>query len=256
MPPVYPLPWKILLRAAAAAVFNRPRSFHADAMLAVRLLKPPLVVFGTQNIPENPPFLVTINHYSRQGFHAWWLALSVTAALDVPLSWVITSIWRFQNHPLRRLFSPLSRWVLGKAARVYGFLPMPAMPPDPAETAERAAAVRRIIRCTRQADPPNIGLAPEGYDAHPTGMSIPPGVGRMVAHIARAGYQILPVAVYEQEGLVVRIGESYRINQHSGISPGELDQQVGELIRMRIVNYLPAEWPKLISLTSTEQEHP
>jgi hypothetical protein len=245
-----------LLGAAAAAVFNRRRSFHADALQAVRRLQPSLAVFGTQNIPENPPFLVTINHYSRPGFHAWWLALAVTAALDAPLSWVITSTWRFQNHPLRRWLSPLSRWVLGQAARVYGFLPMPAMPPVPAEAAERAEAVRRIIRTARQADPPSIGLAPEGYDAHQGGMSLPPaGVGRMVAHIARAGYQILPVGVYEQEGLVVQIGEPYWIELHPGALPGERDLQLREQIRMRIAKLLPAELSSPVSLPAVEQEH-
>jgi hypothetical protein len=59
---------------------------------------------------------VLVNQYSRPGFQAWWIALAVSALLDIDLHWVITSGWVYED-PLRSMtITPLSRFMLRRIA--------------------------------------------------------------------------------------------------------------------------------------------
>ncbi|MBN1178304.1 MAG: 1-acyl-sn-glycerol-3-phosphate acyltransferase [Anaerolineae bacterium] len=210
-PPCYRLPRRVGVGVLWAALAGRERSFARDAQVALTGLCPPLAVVGAEHVPARGPCLVMCNHYSREGFAAWWIALAIGAAVaaqrapgaDPETHWVMTAAWTFPDSPWRRRYlTPLTRWAFRRVARVYGFVTMPPMPPAPHEVAARAAAVLQTVRMARRLARTGgmVGLAPEGMDV-PGGVGEPPaGVGRFVALLVEAGLPVLPVGVTEACG--------------------------------------------------------
>jgi hypothetical protein len=216
-------------------------------------LRPPLQVLDAEHAPAGGPGLITVNHFSRPGFQAWWIPLAVSAEVPAEVHWVMTRAWRFHNRRWSRaLLVPAFGWLLGQVARVYGFTPMPAMPPAPAEAAARADAVRALLAYARRTPRPLIGLAPEGRDS-PDGRLIwpPPGAGRLMGHLARAGLSIVPTGVYEAGGgLCVHFGPAYTLDDAMppapaggmaawAASPADRDRQVSRIVMHRIAALLP-----------------
>jgi 1-acyl-sn-glycerol-3-phosphate acyltransferase len=172
---------------------------------------------GAEHIPLHEPVLVACNHYSRPGFDAWWIALAISAAVadhrapeaDPEIHWLMTAAWTYPESPWKhRFLTPLTKWAFRRVARAYGFVPMPAMPPDPNEVEERARAVLAALRLARRLAQMGgmIGLAPEGRDT-PGELGKPPkGAGRFLAHLVEAGLPVLPVRVSEPRG---RLGVSF-----------------------------------------------
>lgn len=207
----YRLPRRLVAGVLWAALTLRPRSVARDAQAAMAGLRPALAVRGEENIPTRGPALLACNHYSRPEFAAWWLALAISAAVaaqrapgaDPEIHWVMTAAWTFPGSRWRQRFlTPLTRWAFRRVARVYGFIPMPPMPPDPHEVEARAQAVLRTVRLARQVAQTGgmIGLAPEGMDT-PGNLGEPPeGAGRFVALLVEAGLPVLPVGVTESAG--------------------------------------------------------
>jgi len=207
----YRLPRLLVAGVIWAALALRPRSVARDATVALTGLRPALEVRGAENIPTRGPCLVACNHYSRAGFAAWWLALAISAAVaaqrapgaDPEIHWVMTAAWTFPESGWRhRMLTPLTRWAFRRVAQVYGFVPMPPMPPDPREAEARAQAVLKTVRLARQVARTGgmIGLAPEGMDT-PGSLGQPPaGAGRFIALLVEAGLPVLPVGVTEAEG--------------------------------------------------------
>jgi hypothetical protein len=123
---------------------------------------------------------------------------------------------------------------------MYGFTLMPPMPPRPQDTARRAEAVRRVVRLAK-AGVPAVGLAPEGMDS-PDGklMRPPPGAGRLVAHIAGAGYTLLPVGVYEEgDAFCLRFGEPFALPETATGSTDAIDREVSTRVMQSIAALLP-----------------
>ena len=56
----------------------------------IATLKTPLKVTGQENIPTSGPCLVTVNHYARPGFWAWWISFAISSVLPVDIHWVMT----------------------------------------------------------------------------------------------------------------------------------------------------------------------
>src|SRR3990170_3691208 len=108
MPPKYPLPWRLVLKALPDFIFQRSRSFRADSKTCVDMLAPKLQIIGQANIPQAGPALVTVNHYSRPGFRAWWLPLAISASVPVEIHWVMTAAWRFEERRFRQQLTSLS----------------------------------------------------------------------------------------------------------------------------------------------------
>ncbi|MFL7791225.1 MAG: 1-acyl-sn-glycerol-3-phosphate acyltransferase, partial [Anaerolineae bacterium] len=203
----YRLPGSLVKGILWSALTLQRRSFVQDARVALAGLDPPLEVSGSENVPARVPILVVCNHYSRPRFDAWWLALAISAAVAarcVPdagseMSWVMTAAWTFPASRWKHCFlTPLTRWAFRRVAWIYGFIPMPAMPPAPDEVEERAQAVLETVRLARRGF--SVGLAPEGMDT-PDKLSEPPeGVGRFLALLVEAGLVVLPVGVTEMGG--------------------------------------------------------
>jgi hypothetical protein len=112
--------------------------------------------------------------------------------------------WTYPDSPWRkRVVTPATWWAFRRVARVYGFVTMPPMPPDPSQVEARAAAVRATLRLAKALAPVGgmIGLSPEGQavpEAHV--QEPPPGVGEFVALLVRAGLPVLPVGVHDTAG--------------------------------------------------------
>jgi len=209
--PAYPVPWRLVGRATWALLRGGRRSFAADAVRAVNALGDSLTVRGALYVPQAGPCIVACNHYSRPGFGAWWIALAVSSAVarerapdaNCEIAWVMTEAWTFPESAWRhRNLTPLTRRLFRRVANVYGFITMPPMPPDPAETIARAAAVLRTVRHAREGARQDgmIGLAPAGMDSEELVGSAPAGAGRFIGLLVDAGMPVLPVGIAESGG--------------------------------------------------------
>jgi 1-acyl-sn-glycerol-3-phosphate acyltransferase len=209
--PAYPVPWRLLCHVVCSAARGGQRSFALDSQKATALLQPKLRVLGGDHVPRTGPCLIVCNHYSRPGFAAWWTGFAISSAVaerragasTSSIRWVMTAAWTFpESRWKRRLLTPLTRWAFERVARVYDFVTMPPMPPDPREVHARAMAVRRTLRLVQESggDGPLIGLAPEGQDT-PGRLGEPPkGAGSFIALLVQAGLPVLPSGLWELGG--------------------------------------------------------
>jgi hypothetical protein len=220
------------------ALQHRPRSFRRDSARMIDRLSPPLHLGGTLPDVSRGSWLVVVNHYARPGFRAWWFTMAISATLPREICWITTSTLTFPDRLRAATVTPASRWFLRRLARLYGFIPMPPMPPRPFEVDDRAAAVRRALR--RAAEPEVLmGLAPEGGDM-PGGVLAPPpaGSGRFLRHLARLGPRLLPVGAFEAEGrLCLHFGEPFAIPD-SLAAP--VEAHAAHLVMSAIAACLPA----------------
>ena len=241
MYPAYNLPRPVILQLALAVLFRQKRSFGADARLCLAGLRPPLRVEGREHVPEAGPCLLTVNHYSSPSFKAWWLALAISAVVPCDVHWTITAALTYPDWRRAHVLTPASRWLLRRLAQVYDFTALPAMPPNPAEVAERAEAVRRVLAWTRQAHRPIIGLAPEGRDTAGGALEWPaPGAGRFIWHLARLGLEIVPIGACEAEGVFcLRFGAPYTLDLANVQTPDQRDRRTSEIVMQHIAAELP-----------------
>ncbi len=244
MPIRYPLLTRRTVLIALSLLTRKKRGFHTDAAALAARLDPPLDILGQEHIPASGPCLITVNHYIHPGFKSWWVALAVSAAVPADIHWVMTAAWVFPGNRLRQsTIAPVTRWIFGRIAGIYGFTRMPPMPPDPREVVGRASSVREVLTFAK--DTPNavIGLAPEGGDSR-TGIlnTPPPGAGRFMLHLARLGYPVAPVGLYESgERLCLHFGPRYQLSAPAGLSPEERDSQTSHTAMQAIARLVPED---------------
>jgi 1-acyl-sn-glycerol-3-phosphate acyltransferase len=227
--------FRTLLPIVRDILLRRPRSLRADAPvlisaagLAIRLVNP-------EHIPPEGSFLLVTNHYSRPGLGVWWAGLGLSAAISRDMHWIITGAWT--GSP----FTPLSRWVLARTAKIYGLTAMPPMPPDARDAAERAAAVRRVIQHARRPFHPVVALAPEGRDfpGHQLGLP-PPGAGRFMLHLSQILSTIIPAGVYEEnDKLVLHFGPPFSLDLPPGLYPAQQDALMSRMVMEKIACLVP-----------------
>lgn len=240
--PTYAYPREALWQLAIDLLRNKRRSFRKDALACVQMLKPPLKVYGADNIPWQGPALIVFNHYFRPGFRAWWMGLALAAAIPVEVHFVMTAELTFPGKWYGPVGRAGSRWALRRLARLYGFMTMPPMPPRPHEVEARAWAVRQVLAFVRNHPQAILALAPEGGD-QPGGVLNwpPPGTGRFLALLAEAGYPLLPVGIYEAGGsLCLNFGRMWTLALPPGLSPDERDRYVSDQVVRAIARQLPA----------------
>ncbi|MBN1303561.1 MAG: hypothetical protein JXA13_03925 [Anaerolineales bacterium] len=236
--PKYSFPPQLLAGCLRDLLVGRPRSFQADANRCIARLNPPLQIFGKDNLPARGPCVLTVNHYARRGFGAWWLALAIASCLPVEMHWTVTAEWTFPGRWFAPLGRRLSRLVIGRGAQLYGFTPMPPFPED---LAARAAAVRRVLGLL-QKDPHFIlGLAPEGGDSCDGNLSWPPvGVGRFGLLLGAGGARFIPVGGYEEDGILcLNFGPAYELTVPEGLPTEEKDRQAACTMMKNIASLLP-----------------
>lgn len=248
----YHLSRRIALAIVRDAILGRRRSFYADSRALVRGISSLRVVGAIPDLAaargrKAPPggWLVTVNHYSRPGFRAWWIPISIASLFPREIHWVITSTLTFPDFFLRHTYTPLSEWFLPRLARMYGFDSMPPMPPRPQDVAARAHAVREVLRLARSTPPPVIGLAPEGGDSADNLLTLPPpGAGRFIAHLAEIGLTLLPIGAFEAEdAFCIRFGPPYPLPINVPTDPDARDAHVARLVFRAIADCLP---PRLV----------
>lgn len=223
------------------AVLARRRSFRKDAIACVHNLNPPLKILGQENIPDHGPCVITVNHYYRPGFHAEWIALGIAACVPTEMHWVMTGELTYSGKWYASLGSSVSKFVLSKLARVYGFTTMPPMPPRPKDVQARARSIRQVLNLMRQRNA-ILGLAPEGGDQPGGRLSMPaPGAGRFGLLLASLGAEFIPVGAYEADGeFCLNFGESYQLIVSSKLSADEKDCCAAKMIMERIAPLLPS----------------
>lgn len=243
MPPRYPIPWSTLFRLSSAMLRQRPLSFRAEALQSVQHIRPgegaaqPFLVSGSEFIPSSGPCLLVANHYTRPGFHSWWLVLSISALIPFEVHWVVSAGWNFAGRQVARL----TRVLFPRMAGVYGFTAMPPMPPDPAEVVPRATAIRRVLHYVRTASQPVVGLTPEGQDEEQGILQMPPpGSGRFMLQLAKYGLEVVPAGIYEAAGsLCVHFGPHFYLEPGSGMAADERDRQTSCQVMSAIAGLLP-----------------
>ena len=252
--PAYRYPPWTTLAIALGVLAGRPRSLARDSrrlasgISSLRVEGNPQALFADGSRAASARgLLFTFNHYSRPGFKVWWIPIAMASVLPCEMHWVMATAWTYPDWLRSHTLTPLSTWLFRRLARVYGFTPMPPMPPRPWEVAARANAVREVLRWTRAQVRPVIGLAPEGMDPPPGKMLMPPaGVGRFIDKLARLGLAIVPVGAYEEGGaLCLNFGASYDLDAGAREERHARDRDVARTVMQHIAECLP---PRLRSL--------
>lgn len=243
MYPHYSYPIRFLWGLVRDGLLQRPRDFARDARLCISGLRPPLRVLGAEHVPSRGCCVLTLNHYYRPGFASQWSAFAVSNAIPADVHWVMTGELTFPGRWIAPLGKPVSRFLLGRVARLYGFTAMPPMPPRPRDVQARAAAVRAVLRYAAHAHHPVIALAPEGGDQPGGRLTLPPpGAGRFCLLLAAAGLRFLPAGFYELDGsLTLRFGEAYTLRVDPRLPSAEKDRLAALTVMSRIAPLLPAE---------------
>lgn len=241
MSPIYPLPKSTLALILASAALNRRLSFQKISIYCAHLLNPALKVDGQDNIPSSGGYVLAINHFTRPGFSAWWVALTSSSVIPKEVHWIQSNAWRMTGW--QRPFSKLTRWLFPKVAHVLGFSPMPPIPPDPNEVVQRAQAVREVLSYVRTNPQVVIGLAPEGSDEEQGCLKMPPsGSGRFMLLLAGLGLEYLPVGFFEEgETACLRFGQPFTLRVSGGLGTHERDKRAAEIVMTAIAAQLPRE---------------
>ena len=243
MYPRYSYPPHTIFGLAFNVIFGGRRSFHADALDCIALLKPPLHIHGAEYIPHSGPCLITFNHYYRPGFHAWWLAFGLAAAVPAEIHFGMTGELTYPGKWYAPLGKAGSSWLLQHLSKIYGFTRMPPMPPRPQDVELRARAVRGFLAYAHAHPQAILGMAPEGGDNPPDGALAWPssGAGRFISHLAGLTFPVLPVGAYEEAGeFCLRIGCAYHLEIPRGIGAEERDRLTSETVMHKIAALLPA----------------
>jgi 1-acyl-sn-glycerol-3-phosphate acyltransferase len=237
------LPWKVAPGILLSAARNRPRSFREDALRCIVQGQPLLQVIGQENIPTSGPALLTLNHYSRPGFQAYWMALAVSSVVSAEMHWTMTTAWTDDGSLRSKALAEISRRLFPRLARMYGFTPMPPMPPRPDEAEKRARAVRQVLRAAKRQPPPLLVLAPEGRDIPGGRLGRPPlGVGRFLILLTQLGYPVYPVGVYEVDGyLCLNFGAAFALEIPPGLKREDSDGYASGTVMCAIARLLPEE---------------
>ena len=241
MQPRYSYPPRTILGLVRDGWLNRHRRFKSDALACIARLTPALRVLGGDHIPNGGCYVATLNHYYRPGFQQQWSSLAISATLPRDAHWIMTGELTYPGSWLAPLGKPLSRFVLHRVARVYGFTSMPPMPPRPQDVERRAAAVRDALHFARKTPDAVIALAPEGGDQPGGVLTMPPaGSGRFCLLLAAAGLRFLPIGVYESDGaLTINFGEMYELSVPRAGSANEIDRIAAHTVMSHIAPLLP-----------------
>ena len=239
--PKYGYPCQVVAGLAFCALFGLRRNFREDALRCVGRLKPSLQILGKDNILQNGPYVVTVNHYHRPGFGAEWLALGISALVPHEIHWTMTGEWTAPGKWYEPFKSAGTHLLLERLSRVYGHTSMPPMPPRHKDVEARARSVRAVLHYAKQHPGFLLGLAPEGSDQPGGKLSAPaPGVGRFALLLAGLGAEFVPVGAYEADGaFCLHFGPAYRLDVPPGLSTGERDHLAAEMMMKHIAVLLP-----------------
>jgi hypothetical protein len=247
----YHLPPGATARVVLSALLGRQRNAVADASRFLAPPCPPPRALGLENIPPGGSCLMVVNHYARPGLDAWWPAILATWGLGQarpgsPIHWLMASEWAWPTWQYRYIITPATRWAFGRLARLYDLILTPPVLNRDYSSAQGAVAVRRFLTLARQTASRGhaLALAPEGREGHLGALtSLPPGTGRFLLLLARAGLPILPAAVSEDPvgQLVVRYGPIFELAQPPAGGKSAADDWTAVQVMGRLAALLPEE---------------
>ena len=240
--PHYSLPPRTVAGLLVDLLTARRRSFRADGLAFIQRIQPPMRVFGAQHIPLRGPCVITFNHFYRPDFNVWYAALALAALVPAEIHFVMTGELTFPGKSYAPLGMKLSKLLLRRVGRVYGFTTMPPMPPRPQDVEARADAVRAVVDFARRSVEPLIGLAPEGGDSVDGRLARPAaGVGRFALLLAARGLRVAPLGVYEEHGeFCLHFGEAYELSAPRGLSADEKDRLAAQTLMEHIAVLVPS----------------
>jgi 1-acyl-sn-glycerol-3-phosphate acyltransferase len=185
----YPSINPTVLKTILARMFHRSFSLSKDSKRLCAKARPLLIYSGLENIPASRPLLITANHFHRPGFNTAWIALSISAAFDQEVHWIMSNEWLFEGNPFAFVLRPVMRFILKSITLAYGFLPMPTMVNGYSTSQARTTGVRAVIEFLRHHPDVILGLTPEGLDslAENELRLPPPGAGRFIFHLQQMG---------------------------------------------------------------------
>ena len=247
----YHLPPGPVARVLLSMLLGRQRNAVADASRFLAPPCPPPRALGVENIPRHGPCLMVVNHYARPGLDAWWPAILATWALGqarpgAPIHWLMVSEWAWPTWQYRYVITPATRWAFGRLARLYDLILAPPVLNDHYSSAQGAAAVRRFLALASETASRGhlVAMAPEGREG-PLGAltSLPPGAGRFLLLLARAGLPFLPAAISEDPPgqLVVRFGPVFPLAQPPQVGKAVADDWAAGQVMGRLASLLPEE---------------
>jgi len=207
---------------------------------------PTVKYLGLIHIPAEGPFLVTLNHYSREGFFIAWAAAAITVVMPRDPIWMMTSAWTNRRGGLDSIRTTLTKRIFLRLAEVYGFVTTPPMPPAEDELMERMVSIRKLMGLLKNQPEPILCIAPEGMDFPGGNLAIPyPGSGKLILQLGQILKRVLPVGVYEKEGkLHVRFGKTYSLLDEKFAD----DFLVRKTVMERIADLLPVSLNQIQNL--------
>jgi hypothetical protein len=211
MPVTYPVPWDLIFGLSPHFQQRTQEDIAEFTRQITERMQPRPALVGLEHIPPHRRFVLAANHYQRQGLWILHTAAAITQALvqrhgsvsPPPVRWIVTANWP----PIRlgpvRIPSP-GDILLPRIAHVLHCYPVSFAGQNPEFTAR---SIRRILRDARQPDAAPIGIFPEGVAGVAGQLTDPlPGVDRLLAHLAKSGWPVVPCGITESAGLELRFG--------------------------------------------------
>ena len=114
--PLYHHPLGVSLRLLLAVLLGRRQSFQRDSRELLRGVSSLRILGDLPPLESAKGWLVVVNHYSRPGFRAWWIPISIASVFPVEMHWVMTSTLTYRDWR-SRVITPASEWLLPRIAR-------------------------------------------------------------------------------------------------------------------------------------------
>jgi hypothetical protein len=237
--PSYLFPKILAIKIILSLLKNEKRCITSDSVRAISGVLPPIQIIDKKNIPDEGPGLVTLNHYSRNGFSIVWATLGISAQLPKKHLWLMTNAWTNRTRGFDQLRTGVTRILFKRLAGMYGFITTPPMPPALDELAERALSIRKLMRFIHENPQTILCIAPEGQDFEYGKFGKPPeGTGKFILQIQKQLEQIIPVGVWEENGrLILKFGEAYTLDKDCKYE--DSDMEISNLVMDKIANLLP-----------------
>ena len=206
----YSVPWDLVLGLGPHIRRGTRTSVDRFSAAIAGRIQPAPRLIDLYHLPDNPRFVLAVNHYQRKGLWILHTAAVITQAIrlrygpgDPPVRWVVTANWPPLKIGRWRFHSP-GDWLLPRVAHTLACYPVSFAGTRPAFTAR---SLRAMLRDASSMNRP-IGIFPEGASGVAGKLNPPlPGIGRLLAHLAVADLPVLPAGVSEQDRLMIRFGE-------------------------------------------------
>jgi 1-acyl-sn-glycerol-3-phosphate acyltransferase len=250
----YSLPLPAVIELSFSVMTGIPRrNLAADSRRMLDLHTPRPTLTGAENLPRTGAFMVVANHYQRKGLWIGWVGALIAESIHTirpaptPIRIVVTDVQMIKLAGKVREF-PTSRWFMGRVAKFWGMIRMPAGRSEMAKSA-RARALENILAHLDAGEP--VLYFPEGTRGNAKGL-VPalPNTGNFMRNAAQRA-QIVPVAFWEEgangEQLRGHVGAPIQI---TGTDDSAIREQVMVTIGKMLPRHLWGHYADKISNTS------